>query len=101
MGSPKGKRGLMASFASVLFAAVLGVVLLAGCRGVQVYHSTDSVIHDAKTNFYTAFIELDDQGELLRPGQITNATAAIKAADPVFLVGYFHGWKNNASFEND
>ncbi len=88
---------ILSTAARLLFA--LTFLMLIGCKSVQAYHPVKSVIHGE--NFSNAFIEFDDQGELLRPGQITNATAAIKAAGPVLLVGYVHGWKNNAAFDND
>jgi hypothetical protein len=81
--------------------AVLTLLFGSGCKGVQNYHPDNSVIHAPGTNFYNAFIEFDDQGELLQPSQISNAVAAIKSAGPVFLVGYVHGWKNDADPNND
>jgi len=84
---------------AVCLLIFLALLHLVGCKSVQAYHPVESVIHGGK--FSNAFVEFDDQGELLLPGQITNATAAIKAAGPVLLVGYVHGWKNDAAFDND
>src|ERR1051325_10198175 len=89
------------TFLLTLFSSALLLLLSAGCKGVHVYHPQESVIHDAQTNFYTAFIEFDDQGELLRPAQIANATKMIQSSDPVFLVAFVHGWKNNADIQNE
>src|SRR5262249_14394200 len=93
--------GSLASLAMLLPLTVLTLLIFSGCKNVHLYHPVNSVIHDPCTNFYTAFVEFDDQDELLKPSQVSNAVAAIKSADPIFLVGYVHGWKNNADFQND
>src|SRR2546429_3388266 len=84
-----------------LILLLLTLIPFAGCKTPQVYHATDSVVAGPGTNFHTAFIEFDDQGELWEPDQIKNAVQAIRTNNPVFLVTYIHGWKNNADFSNE
>jgi hypothetical protein len=58
-----------------------------------------------------AFIEVDDMGELFDKGQVDTALRLIRQAndaakeapgqaDPV-VITFIHGWKNNASLQND
>ena len=77
---------------------LIAVTAMVGCKGPRLYHSPDSVVPGPGTNFHTAFIEFDDQGDLWEPGQISNAVQVIRSNNPVFLVTYIHGWKNNADF---
>jgi len=95
------KPGMRTNETKILILLMLGLVAVVGCKTEQVYHASDSVVAGPGTNFHTAFIEFDDQGELWEPHQIEKAVHAIKTNQPVFLVTYVHGWKNNADFNND
>jgi len=52
-------------------------------------------------NFHVAFVEFDEHGELWEPGQVGRAVKLIEGNQPVFLVTFIHGWKNNAACDND
>src|SRR5207244_2644283 len=69
---------------TALLLLLLALSTLVGCKTPQIYHSADSVVAGPGTNFHTAFIEFDDQGELWEPQQIKNAVQAIKTNNPVF-----------------
>ncbi|HEY6489468.1 MAG: hypothetical protein WCC26_22085 [Terracidiphilus sp.] len=66
---------------------------------------------DPKSPICLAFIEVDDMGELFDKGELDTALRIIRQAndlanaepgqsDPV-VITFIHGWKNNASPEND
>jgi len=66
---------------------------------------------DTKSPICLAFIEVDDMGELFDKSELDTALRLIRQAndlaktepgqsDPIVLT-FIHGWKNNASLEND
>jgi len=103
MNSPRhgGVSDLFSPAGLPLAVLLIAFCLVGGCKAPRVYHANPSVITDPQTNFYTAFIEFDDQGELWEPAQISNAVNVIRSNDPIFLVTFIHGWKNNAEIHND
>jgi len=70
---------------------------LIGCRSAQLYHGRDSVFRSSEMNFSSAFIELDEHGELWDATQISNAVKLIKGSPPVFLVTYTAGTTNQTT----
>lgn len=81
----------------VLPLIVAAACLTVGCRSSRLYHEKQSVYPSSRTNFYSAFIEFDEHGELWLPQQLDWAIAHITNSQPVFLVTYVHGWKHNAA----
>ncbi len=66
---------------------------------------------DASSPICLSFVEVDDMGELFDKAELDNALRLIRQAndlaktepgqsDPIVLT-FIHGWKNNASLEND
>jgi len=79
--------------------------------GARVANLPEKDCVDPKSPICLAFIEVDDMGELFDKGEVDSALGVIRRAndlaktepgqsDPV-VITFIHGWKNNASPQND
>jgi hypothetical protein len=81
---------------------ILLAVLVAGCTKQQMYRP-DNV--EKGPGYTLGFIEFDDQGEPWSPAQAERVIEAIERANRspngAIVIVFVHGWKNNASVEQE
>ena len=100
-----------------LALALLLALLAGGCTGLKQYR-TDYNVHDATsnptnaqraalevtTNYVLGLVEFDDQGWMWDPKQMDAVLQRFSEEDHtngLLMVVFVHGWKHNASFEDD
>ncbi len=82
-----------------LLALLLTLALgLSGCVSPKMYRPVNV---EQEKDYTLAIIELDEQGELWAPSQVSRAVSAIERANQAesgsTVVVFVHGWNNNAS----
>jgi hypothetical protein len=92
--------------AAILALAVALIMALGGCASMGPYRSPNNVVQ-SPAGYQLGFVEFDDQGWFWTPGreqllaveQMIARTARLDTArpQPLILIAYVHGWKNNAS----
>ena len=100
-----------------LALALLLALLAGGCTGLKQYR-TDYNVHDATsnptnaqraalevtTNYVLGLVEFDDQGWMWDPKQMDAVLQRFSEEDHtngLLMVVFVHGWKHNASVEDD
>lgn len=84
--------------ARVLAVVLVLTLLCQGCVGHRMYRPEGVIVAPA---YDLAFVELDAQGELWSPAQVTRALARIRQAgatdEGAILLVFIHGWRHDAA----
>ena len=81
---------------------LLALLLVAACTKQQMYRPGNI---EKGPGYTLGFVEFDDQGEPWAPAQAERVLEAIERANQspngAFVIVFVHGWKNNASPEQE